>query len=187
MAFDGATPFYVLSDSATGTPAQEWYRNFDLAAERARGLPDRTDHFFAGELRATIAPGSRSRSSRARRRRPLSMARPRSRSARAKRARFSTGSSRRISGHLQAPSAGSPATCSRGGPVHCRAPARRRSRREDDPGRISLVQRLGPRHDDCAAGIVPRDGAAVARAQHPANVLPLRERRHAAQSISARG
>jgi predicted glycogen debranching enzyme len=57
VAFDGATPFYVLSDSATALPANEWYRNFDLAAERARGLPDRTDHFFAGEFRATIAPG----------------------------------------------------------------------------------------------------------------------------------
>ncbi len=54
---DGATPFYVLSDSAESAPARNWYRNFDLAAERARGLPDRTDHFFAGEFRATIAPG----------------------------------------------------------------------------------------------------------------------------------
>jgi predicted glycogen debranching enzyme len=57
VAFDGATPFYVLSDSAEARPAKDWYRNFDLAAERARGLPDRTDRFFAGELRATIAPG----------------------------------------------------------------------------------------------------------------------------------
>ena len=57
VAFDGATPFYVLSDSAAALPAKDWYRNFDLAAERARGLPDRTDHFFAGEFRATIAPG----------------------------------------------------------------------------------------------------------------------------------
>ena len=57
VADQGATPTYVLSDSARAVPAQEWYRNFDLAAERARGLPDRTDHFFAGELRATIAPG----------------------------------------------------------------------------------------------------------------------------------
>jgi len=56
-AFEGATPFYALSDSATARPAKDWYRNFDLAVERARGLPDRTDHFFAGELRATIAPG----------------------------------------------------------------------------------------------------------------------------------
>jgi len=55
--FDGATSFYVLSNAATSSPAKDWYRNFDLAAERARGLPDSTDHFFAGELRATIAPG----------------------------------------------------------------------------------------------------------------------------------
>jgi len=57
VAFEGATPFFVMSDAAAATPASNWYRNFDLAAERARGLPDRTDHFFAGELRATIAPG----------------------------------------------------------------------------------------------------------------------------------
>jgi predicted glycogen debranching enzyme len=56
-AFDGATPFYVLSDRATALPAKTWYRNFDLAAEHARGLPDRADHFFAGEFHATIAPG----------------------------------------------------------------------------------------------------------------------------------
>jgi predicted glycogen debranching enzyme len=57
VAFNGATPFYILSDSASARPAMNWYRNFDLAVERERGLPDRTDYFFAGELRATIAPG----------------------------------------------------------------------------------------------------------------------------------
>ena len=57
LPFEGATPFYVLSNAATALPAKDWYRNFDLAAERARGLPDGTDYFFAGELRATIAPG----------------------------------------------------------------------------------------------------------------------------------
>ena len=57
LPFEGATPFYVLSNAATALPAKDWYSNFDLAAERARGLPDRTDHFFAGEFRATIAPG----------------------------------------------------------------------------------------------------------------------------------
>ncbi|HEX3376861.1 MAG TPA: amylo-alpha-1,6-glucosidase, partial [Candidatus Acidoferrales bacterium] len=57
VAFDGATPCFVRSDAATATPAGNWYRNFDLAAERARGLPDHMDHFFAGEFRATIAPG----------------------------------------------------------------------------------------------------------------------------------
>jgi predicted glycogen debranching enzyme len=57
VAYEGATPFFVMSDAAAATPASNWYRNFDLAAERARGLPDLTDHFFAGELRATIAAG----------------------------------------------------------------------------------------------------------------------------------
>jgi predicted glycogen debranching enzyme len=57
VAFEGATPFYALSDRATAVPAKNWYRNFDLSAEHARGLPDRTDHFFAGEFRATIALG----------------------------------------------------------------------------------------------------------------------------------
>ncbi len=57
VAFRGAVPSYVLSDSAAAQPAKNWYRNFELVAERARGLPDHTDHFFAGELRATIAPG----------------------------------------------------------------------------------------------------------------------------------
>jgi len=57
VAFEGATPFYVLSDSAAARPGGDWYRNFDLAVERARGLPDRTDHFFAGQFWATILPG----------------------------------------------------------------------------------------------------------------------------------
>lgn len=57
MAYEGATPYFVMSDAATATPASNWYRNFDLAAERARGLPDLTDHFLAGEFRGTIEPG----------------------------------------------------------------------------------------------------------------------------------
>jgi predicted glycogen debranching enzyme len=48
---------YVLSGSAKAQPAHDWYRNFDLSVERSRGLPDRTDHLFAGEFSATIAPG----------------------------------------------------------------------------------------------------------------------------------
>ena len=56
-AFDGAAPFYLLSASAKAQPAHDWYRNFDLSAERARGLPDHTDHLFAGEFSATLAPG----------------------------------------------------------------------------------------------------------------------------------
>ena len=54
---DGAAPFYLLSASALAHPANEWYRDFDLAAERARGLRDRTDLLFAGEFSAPLAPG----------------------------------------------------------------------------------------------------------------------------------
>ncbi len=56
-AFDGAVPFYLMSASAAARPAHEWYRNFDLASERARGLCDHTDHLFAGEFSARLAPG----------------------------------------------------------------------------------------------------------------------------------
>jgi predicted glycogen debranching enzyme len=56
-AFDGAVPFYLLSVSALARPTHEWYRDFDLAAERARGLCDHTDLLFAGEFSATLAPG----------------------------------------------------------------------------------------------------------------------------------
>ena len=61
-AFDGATPFYLLSDTAIpdvlAEPAPSiWYRNFDLARERERGLDDSEDHLMAGTFRATIEPG----------------------------------------------------------------------------------------------------------------------------------
>jgi predicted glycogen debranching enzyme len=57
IAAEGRAPFYLLSDSAAARPGGDWYRNFDLAVERARGLRDRTDHFFAGQFWATILPG----------------------------------------------------------------------------------------------------------------------------------
>ena len=56
-AFHGAVPFYLLSASATARPAHDWYRDFDLASERARGLCDHTDLLFAGEFFATLAQG----------------------------------------------------------------------------------------------------------------------------------
>lgn len=56
-AFQGAIPFFIRSDAGDVRPASEWYRNYDLAAERARGLRDRTDHFLAGEFTATMATG----------------------------------------------------------------------------------------------------------------------------------
>jgi glycogen debranching enzyme len=61
-ARDGATPFYLLSDAAVpdaqAEPAKhDWYRDFDLALERERGMDDCEDHLLAGTFRATIAAG----------------------------------------------------------------------------------------------------------------------------------
>jgi predicted glycogen debranching enzyme len=57
VAFDGATPFYLLSASAKATPAHDWYRNFALALERFRGLDDQEDHLHAGTFEARLEPG----------------------------------------------------------------------------------------------------------------------------------
>ncbi len=57
VAFDGATPFYVLSDQAEATPHHDWYRDFFLSAEDYRGLDAREDHLHAGTFQATLQPG----------------------------------------------------------------------------------------------------------------------------------
>jgi predicted glycogen debranching enzyme len=56
-AFDGATPFYLLSDAAEATPQHEWYRDFFMRVESERGLVAQEDHLYAGLFRATLAPG----------------------------------------------------------------------------------------------------------------------------------
>lgn len=53
---EGGQPFYLLSSEAAAEPAHEWYRNFDLEVERARGLDDREDHLHAGTFTAAIDP-----------------------------------------------------------------------------------------------------------------------------------
>jgi predicted glycogen debranching enzyme len=54
VAFDGAVPFYLLSSTADAELAHEWYRDFDHAAERCRGLDDHEDHLHAVTFRATL-------------------------------------------------------------------------------------------------------------------------------------
>jgi predicted glycogen debranching enzyme len=53
-AFEGATPFYLLSAEAAAEPAEEWYRNCFLPQEKYRGLDDREDHLLAAVFRATL-------------------------------------------------------------------------------------------------------------------------------------
>jgi predicted glycogen debranching enzyme len=57
VAFGGATPFYLLSNIAGAEAAHEWYRNFDLAVERYRGLDNREDHLHAGTFTAQLEIG----------------------------------------------------------------------------------------------------------------------------------
>jgi predicted glycogen debranching enzyme len=55
-AFKGATPFYVLASKGQMTVANQWYRGFQLAAERFRGLDDRDDNLFAGSCSVELQP-----------------------------------------------------------------------------------------------------------------------------------
>jgi predicted glycogen debranching enzyme len=55
-AFEGATPFYLLSAQASVEPRQEWYRNCFLPQEKYRGLDDREDHLLAAVFRIPLQP-----------------------------------------------------------------------------------------------------------------------------------
>ena len=49
--------FALLADAGTVQPGGDWYRGFDLSAERERGLADSEDHFHAATFQATLAAG----------------------------------------------------------------------------------------------------------------------------------
>jgi predicted glycogen debranching enzyme len=56
-AFDGASPLVALADRADVRIAHTWYRDFELAGERARGLDATEDHLHAGTFSASLAAG----------------------------------------------------------------------------------------------------------------------------------
>jgi predicted glycogen debranching enzyme len=56
-AYPGATPIYLISDRATATAAHQWYYNFELALEQARGLSDREDHLHVATFEVMLNPG----------------------------------------------------------------------------------------------------------------------------------
>jgi predicted glycogen debranching enzyme len=58
VAFPEAKPFYLLSSAATQSLAHDWYKDFDLAVERYRGLSDREDHLHAATFESTLNPGA---------------------------------------------------------------------------------------------------------------------------------
>jgi len=56
--FDGARPFYLLSDRAKMTPQFDWYEDFFLSVEEFRGQRDVTeDHLYLAQLQVTLRPG----------------------------------------------------------------------------------------------------------------------------------
>jgi len=57
-AFDGATTFYLTSDRAEVASRFEWYEDFYLSVEEARGQRDVIeDHIYAARLQATLREG----------------------------------------------------------------------------------------------------------------------------------
>ncbi len=56
-AFEGAAPFYLLSNEADVELVHRWNRDVFLAAESYRGLEDHEDHLHAGTFQATLQPG----------------------------------------------------------------------------------------------------------------------------------
>ncbi|HEY9649843.1 MAG TPA: amylo-alpha-1,6-glucosidase [Coleofasciculaceae cyanobacterium] len=56
-AYPGAVPFYLLTDSVQASPHNEWYRNYELAAERERGDGSLDDNLYAALFDATLEVG----------------------------------------------------------------------------------------------------------------------------------
>jgi len=57
LAYDGAVPFYILSDTAKAEAANDWYYGFNLAIEAYRGLDHTEDHLHAADLSRTLMEG----------------------------------------------------------------------------------------------------------------------------------
>jgi predicted glycogen debranching enzyme len=57
QAFAEAPPFYFRSAEAGVEPAHIWYRNYELAVERSRGLDHQEDHLLAGTFHAELRTG----------------------------------------------------------------------------------------------------------------------------------
>jgi len=56
-AFQGAVPFYILSNRAKASITNEWYYNYFLSKEQERGLDCTEDHLHAGTFEATLKQG----------------------------------------------------------------------------------------------------------------------------------
>ncbi len=57
IAYDGAVPFYILTDKAETEAVNEWYYGFNLTLEEYRGLDHLEDHLHAANLTCTLREG----------------------------------------------------------------------------------------------------------------------------------
>jgi predicted glycogen debranching enzyme len=57
MAFEGATPVYLMADAGTCTPDHGWYRGYDLAVERDRGIDPQDDHLHCATFEVELSVG----------------------------------------------------------------------------------------------------------------------------------
>ncbi len=55
--FDGAIPFYLLSERGDIRQDHTWYERYDLALERYRGLSAGEDHLHCATITTTLQPG----------------------------------------------------------------------------------------------------------------------------------
>ncbi len=57
LAYAGAAPIYLIADGGTCTAYHEWYRGYDLAVERDRGLTPDDDHLHCATVEAELSVG----------------------------------------------------------------------------------------------------------------------------------
>jgi predicted glycogen debranching enzyme len=57
VAYDGAEPFYILTDKADAEPSNDWYYGFRLSLEESRGLDHIEDHLHATTITYTLKEG----------------------------------------------------------------------------------------------------------------------------------
>lgn len=57
LAFEGATPFYLLSQDATAVPQHQWYFDYVLQREIDRGLDFEMDNLYGGHFSTTLRVG----------------------------------------------------------------------------------------------------------------------------------
>ncbi len=177
-AFEGAAPFRLLSLSAAVEPAHDWYYNFDLAVERGRGLDDREDHLHAATFRSVLSRGKEVTIV------ATAEASPNLDVESANRARTD---------HEQAllqrwvDANRSTANNAPGWIRQLMSPAAPgRFRRPIDHRRVSLVWRLGTRHDDRASGAHHHDGTAGNCRKDSQDIRAFRRSRDAAQRLPRR-